>query len=199
MLQACSFVGVGIEGIVVPLRSGMTVPSNILFLSADLNQVTGLKGDGSTTYIDTNVAGTSLAQNDASASIYITEAETVAFGYYMGNGTNTTTGACMMVTATNQNYVNINGVSQQLTGVTDVGFNGMSRNNASNFDYEDSASTNYTKTSAAPSANDIFLYRSFTQAQLVQARFATYHFGPALDLATLEALQDTLISEIAAI
>ena len=50
MQSAASFVGVGIQGITVPLRDGMTVLTNNNFVAGDLNQLTGLKGDGSTKY-----------------------------------------------------------------------------------------------------------------------------------------------------
>ena len=56
MKSAASFVGVGIQGITVPLRDGMTVPTQNNFVAGDLNQLTGLKGDGSTKYIATNLA-----------------------------------------------------------------------------------------------------------------------------------------------
>jgi hypothetical protein len=70
MLSSTSFVGVGIQGVTVPLRDGMTVPTNNFFVVGDLDQLTGLKGDGSTKYIATNLAGTALLQDDASASVY---------------------------------------------------------------------------------------------------------------------------------
>ena len=46
MESSTSFVGVGIQGVTVPLRNGMTVPTNNNFVADDLNQLTGLKGDG---------------------------------------------------------------------------------------------------------------------------------------------------------
>ena len=55
MESSTSFVGVGIQGITVPLRDGMAVPTNNNFVDADLNQLTGLKGDASTKYITTGV------------------------------------------------------------------------------------------------------------------------------------------------
>ena len=53
------------------MRDGMTVPTSTTLLH--LNQLTGLKGDGSTKYIATGVsAATDLLQNDASISVYPT-------------------------------------------------------------------------------------------------------------------------------
>ena len=47
MESSTSFVGVGIQGVTVPLRDGMTVPTQNNFVAADLDQLTGLKGDAS--------------------------------------------------------------------------------------------------------------------------------------------------------
>ena len=44
-----------------------------------------------------------------------------------------------------------------------------------------------------------FAISGFVVVKEATATEATYHAGAALDLATLKALQDTLISEIAAI
>ena len=68
--SAASFVGVGIQGVTVPLKSTMTALTNNNFVAGDLNQLTGLKGDALTKYIETSVLGTDLAQNDASVSVY---------------------------------------------------------------------------------------------------------------------------------
>ena len=53
---------------------------------------------------------------------------------------------------------------------------------------------------AAQRANDLWTYIcDWSRPHLLTHRLATYHAGPALNLATLEGLQDTLITEIAAI
>ena len=69
MLSSTSFVGVGIEGVTVPLRDGMTVPTQNNFVVGDLDQLTGLESNGSTKYIDTGLIGTDLTVNDASWSL----------------------------------------------------------------------------------------------------------------------------------
>ena len=71
--SAASFVGVGIQGVTVPLKSTMTALTNNNFVAGDLNQLTGLKGDKSTKLINTNVAGNSVSINDVSFSCYTTE------------------------------------------------------------------------------------------------------------------------------
>ena len=55
-----------------------------------------------------------------------------------------------------------------------------------------------SNTSSSPSGSTMFLCARVNSASS-DARLATYHIGSALNLATLEGLQDTLITEIAAI
>jgi hypothetical protein len=194
MESSTSFVGVGIQGITVPLRSGMTVPTQNNFVDADLNQLTGLKGDGSTKYIATNVAGTALLQDDASASVHITTAATGANKFYMTN----VGGASLSLRSTPQQSLNSSSVAT-LGTVPTSGIYGASRSSSTTIDAR-SNQTSYSAaiTSIAPSANVIYVY-SIGATPSADARLATYHTGPALDLATLEGLQDTLITEIAAI
>jgi len=195
MLSSTSFVGVGIEGVTVPLRDGMTVPTtNNNFVVGDLDQLTGLKGDGSTKYIATNVAGTALLQDDASASVHITTAATGANKFYMTNAG----GASLSLRSTPQQSLNSSSVAT-LGTVPTSGVYGASRSSSTTIDAR-SNQTSYSAaiTSIAPSANDLYVY-SIGAAPSADARLATYHAGPALNLATLEGLQDTLITEIAAI
>ena len=194
MLSSTSFVGVGIQGVTVPLRDGMAVPTNNSFVADDLDQLTGLKGDGSTKYIATNVAGTALLQDDASASVHITTAATGANKFYMTNAG----GASLSLRSTPQQALNSSSIAT-LGTVPTSGIYGASRASSTTIDVR-SNQTNYSTaiTSSAPSANTIYVY-SIGAAPSADARLATYHAGPALNLATLEALQDTLITEIAAI
>jgi len=194
MKSATSFVGVGIEGVTVPLRDGMTVPTNNNFVVGDLDQLTGLKGDGSTKYIATNVAGTALLQDDASASVHITTAATGANKFYMTNAG----GASLSLRSTPQQSLNSSSLAT-LGTVPTSGIYGASRASSTTIDVR-SNNTSYSAaiTSIAPSSNDLYVY-SIGATPSADARLATYHAGPALNLATLEGLQDTLITEIAAI
>ena len=192
MKSAASFVGVGIEGITVPLRDGMTVPTNNNFVADDLDQLTGLEGDGTTKTVTTGLLGTALAQNDASISCYITGAHTVGSQFLIADSG----------TATRLRYttsVSINSITGSTFGTTPSGLFGANRTDASNIDVRNNGTT-YADTvaSIAGSATELGVFGKGSVAS-TDARLATYHIGPALDLATLEGLQDTLITEIAAI
>jgi hypothetical protein len=200
MVSACSFVGVGIQGIVVPLRSGMTVPTNNLFLSADLNQVTGLLGDGSTTYINTNVTDSDTSQDDVSMSCWISTTTVIQNAVFIGSlyhrHQSTTANFAPKLGNRNPSTNQIN-VSPNIA----IDFFGSSRTGSTNFNYViDGASGTASRTSVAPIGTDIGVFNLGNATGVYStARIATYHYGPALTLATLQALQATLISEIAAI
>ena len=170
----------------------MTVPTNNNFVADDLNQLTGLQGDGSTKTVTTGLLGTALAQNDASISCYITGAHTVGAQFLLADSGTVTR---LRYTTT----VSINSAAGYSAGTAPSGLFGANRTDASNIDVRNNGTT-YAATvaSAAGSATELGVFGKGSVAS-TNARLATYHVGPALNLATLEGLQDTLISEIAAI
>ena len=198
MLSAASFVGVGIQGITVPLRDGMTVPTQSNFVADDLDQLTGLKGDASTKLINTGYIDSDLAQNDGSLSTYVTAPATVNNTYYAGTTTVGNTGTFLR-DVSNSCQLNVHG--GLIANGTDIisGLVGASRTDSTNVNAR-SNQTNYpfTDTSTTPTSDALQIFAR-SSANRSDARLATYHAGPALNLATLEALQDTLITEIAAI
>jgi hypothetical protein len=200
MVSAASFVGVGIQGITVPLRNGMTVPTNNNFVAGDLDQLTGLKGDGSTKYIDTGVnAATNLSQNDASISVYPTSDRDVGVtSLYIASSAgnfavvNNPTG---FRSRHFNSTLSTNGTSTSVGGLI-----GISRDNASDYDWYDVGATGTNaEVSVSQSNTTIGVFATGVGSLINSSRLATYHAGPALNLATLEGLQDTLITEIAAI
>ena len=193
MVSACSFVGVGIQGVTVPLRNGMTVATNSNFVAGDLDQLTGLKGDASTKYFSTGVDASSLALNDHSWSVFLTERAT-AGRYISGQGYNhtiVTAGADLYARdASSQNYlISSSTANNRLAGT--------SRNNSANFDYLYETSGTQINPSTSIITGDITVFAESNTTNKTNARIATYHAGTALNLATLEALQATLITEIA--
>ena len=200
MKSATSFVGVGIQGVTVPLRDGMTVPTNNNFVAGDLNQLTGLKGDGSTKYIATGVsAATDLLQNDASISVYPTSDRDVGATslYIASNASNfsVVNNATGFRSRHFNSTLSTNGTSTSVGGLI-----GISRDNASDYDWYDVGATGTNAEASVSQVNlTIGVFAGGDGSLINSSRLATYHIGPALDLATLEGLQDTLITEIAAI
>lgn len=195
MLSATSFVGVGIQGIVVPLRSGMTVPTQNNFVTADLNQLTGLKGNASTKYISTGVNTSTLGINNHSLSVYLTaDREAGAKRYISGANAKLT----LLGNVTGFKTRSASATLYALGSSTAVGeLVGISRDNSSDFDWSYETSGTQLNTSTDSGSNvDIKVFAGEGGNNATAARLATYHIGPALNLATLEGLQDTLMSEI---
>jgi hypothetical protein len=114
----------------------MTVPSNNSFITADLNQLTGLKGDASLKYLGTGVNEGSLSQNDSSISVYLTtDRDVTPTSSYIGG----TIGAFAIVdNATGfrsrhmSSSLQTNGTSTAVGGII-----GISRDNSSDYDWRD--------------------------------------------------------------
>ena len=197
MLSSTSFVGVGIQGVTVPLRDGMTVPTNNNFVAADLDQLTGLKGDKASKYLDTGTIGSDYGQNDCSMSAYITSPAGITT-YVMGAGGTSSGSFLMLAISSSLEARSMSSIRRVLGGpiASLTGFVGTSRTASTGYDERaNSTSTSELVTSSTPITSAMSVFAS-SAALPTDARLATYHAGPALDLATLEGLQATLLSEI---
>ena len=201
MESSTSFVGVGIQGVTVPLRDGMTVPTQNNFVADDLNQLTGLKGDAATKLINTNVAGNSVSINNVSFSCYTTERGTSGRQYLSSFDKQVLQAGFTLpqrftFKAQSSTVVNIDSTTDS------VGFIGISRDNSADFDcYVMDREVTQVAASSGTGTTDfsLFAFRPLSPTGHNDCRISTYHIGTALDLATLEGLQDTLITEIAAV
>jgi len=207
MGSAASFVGVGIQGVTVPLKSTMTALTNNNFVAGDLDPLTGLKGDASTKYLDTGSKFNDFPQNDFSMSCNITEfIQEATDGNYLtyqsfGDGVS-------QISTQNDAGVNPNNlITRCNTRNAKINFDlgsledlyGINRTVSTEYSVQHGASsTTVTEPSQAPANQIMSIFGASTEAKS-NARMATYHIGPALNLATLRGLQATLISEIAAI
>ena len=204
MGSAASFVGVGIQGVTVPLKSTMTALTNNNFVAGDLDQLTGLKGDASTKYLDTGSKFNDFPQNDFSMSCNITEfIQETTDGNYLayqsfGDGVS-------QISTQNDAGVNPNNlITRCNTRNAKINFDlgsledlyGINRTVSTEYSVQYGASsTTVTEPSQAPANQIMSILGASTEAKS-NARMATYHIGPALNLATLEGLQATLLSEI---
>ena len=198
MLSATSFVGVGIQGVTVPLRDGMTVPTNNNFVADDLNTLTGLKGDGATKYIDTGALSAALSFSNHSLSVYLTADRELGANRYISGFNSKLT---VLGNTSGFRARSASATIYTLGSSTAVGeLIGISRDNSADFDwsYETSGTQLDTSTDLGFDTS-IKVFADRVGSNKTAARLAAYHIGPALNLATLEGLQDTLISEIAAI
>jgi hypothetical protein len=178
-------------------------PTNFNFVSGDYNRKTGLVGNGSTKYLDSNRANDEDPQNDQHMAIYVATAQSGAAGVYIGCTDPNTSGATHIgsnpgvgnMFIRNRNTVpNFNGSSSQ------TGFLGMSRALSSGYGFRSAAATSsVTQTSQAPSTDNIgVFFRIGASTGYTNARLAFYSIGESLDLALLDTRVTNLINAYAA-
>jgi hypothetical protein len=203
-----------LTGALVPLVG--TAPTNVggLFVSGDYDRETGLVGDGSTKYLDSNRNNNADPQNNRHASVYVSVAPTATgFATYMSRGDGATAGATIIQigdsaisgSSTNHLITKCSGSSTILAGnnsqsVT-LSLKGVSRNASASHTLR-SGGSNFTvsDTSASPLSGNVVIYAAATPAisAYTNARLAFYSIGESLDLALLDTRVTALVDAIAA-
>jgi hypothetical protein len=188
----------GFDGLTVPLRDGMDVGTSYNFVSGDLNVKTGLKGDGTSKYIDSNRNNNADGQNDKSIGVYISALGTrIATEGIMG--VSATAGDSHIIRASGVvayrvNFSTVGAVSGDLS----VGHVGVSRSAATQITYRVAGATNtLVQHSTTPLSGSTDIFRR--SPQFAPHRFSAYHIGPALTLATLDGILATFMSEVDAV
>jgi hypothetical protein len=197
-----------IAGALTPLVPSMPTPTNNNFVSGDYSRTTGLKGDASTKYLDTNLLANADGQDDFHLSVYETELHNTGggtagiLGYTDFPGSSN---AAQIVYRYNSLFIQRakDNNSTQLNRGTVTGYSGIVRSNSANFDYRYPGGTGtITGTSTpAPSANMFVFANNLpgTGAYIrANCRATFYSFGAAITLADLDSRVSTLVTEIGA-
>jgi hypothetical protein len=195
-----------LNGALVPLKG--TAPTNFNFVAGDYNRKTGLVGDGSTKYLNSNRGNNVDPQNSRHIAAYATQGMGSAVVEVMiGSDTVSVDGVSLIYNnADNALYMHSsqnsipspNGVSG-FGGA--VGFVGHSRSSSGSFTGRfGSSNTTFTQASEAPDSGNIAV---FARTPASPARFATcrlsfYSIGESLDLALLDARVTQLMAALAA-
>jgi hypothetical protein len=188
-----------LAGALVPLVG--TAPTNVNFVSGDYNRKTGLVGDGSTKYLNSNRAGNADPQNSFHATVYAQTAATPSSStqLYFGNfPLPTAVGASNMGISSNLVfYRNRNQNFDFGSGSTATGLIGSSRSLSTEYvGRANSANTTFIRSSETPASSNILLYRdgSTTSPFYSNVRLAFYSIGESLNLALLDARVTDLIT-----
>jgi hypothetical protein len=203
-----------LNGALRPLKG--TAPTNVggLFVSGDYNRKTGLVGDGSTKYLDSNRNNNADPQDSFHLSIYRTVVEASGVSINIGGGTGSDTGRSSISVAISQPLNNglffrcrtadgnettglPVGVGQQST----AGFIGASRTSSTNVNLRlpNGTGGSLTRTSQTPFNGNIGVFASASgsvASTYTASRLAFYSIGESLDLALLDARVTTLINAI---
>ena len=190
-----------LSGILTPVVG--PTPTNVNFVTADYNRRTGLGDPANVTkYLNANRANNADPQNNHSMSVFLSSVNASSPSIQLYIGTFAVGGADIGIAGnalfarSRSQTNNVNSVGTAST----VGFIGTSRSNAANFVMRfNGADTTLTRTSEVPADGNTFVFReSGGTAYPTNARIAAYHIGQAIDLASLDAIQSTLISSLAA-
>jgi hypothetical protein len=198
---SCIFAGARtLAGSLIPLVG--TAPTNFNFVSGDYNRKTGLVGNGTTKYLDSNRNNNADPQDSKHVALYVSDKG--------NNGT-------VLASAGWADQIGETALGWSTTAystINEAGWNsrsGLTYANADNslFGVSRSASANLVtrlhgnnvssaETSQVPFNQNIFLYRSSNGVFYSSARLAFYSIGESLDLAKLDTRVTTLINAIAA-
>ena len=182
-----------LSGALIPLVG--TAPTNTAFSSVDYNRKTGLIGDGSTKWLNSNRNNNADPQDSKHLAVYRSAAATADSGLIGSNAT--TTGHSHIYTGFGLFIFRNNaGTAGNVTLDSTAGFLGTSRAASSSFTtrVRESQATE-TVTSQTPANASI---RVFDTVGRTNARLAFYSIGEALDLGLLRTRVDTLYSAIGA-
>lgn len=192
-----------LAGALVPLVG--TAPTNFNFVSGDYNRKTGLVGNGSTKYLNSNRTATATSPTDYHQAVYLSAKPTSGSAFVASDNLST------------QRYILYSNVSADETrvisgtlpnayfggaGSLEPGFKGALRDNSSTFNARANSTTSTISAPAgASTALTSFVFATNgngSAASHCNARLSFYSIGESLDLALLDARVTTLINAIGA-
>lgn len=188
----CVFAGARtLGGALVPIVG--PAPSNNAFLAADYNRKTGLKGNGSTKYLDTGYSHQTDAQNSRHMSTWVSERVSSSSNeYFLGIGGGVTGSSVIGVRNDANSDTRFASVSDTVDNPNNkyTGFHGLSRAASGSYTRRLSGGdTSQTRTSQSPRAGNIFAFATNNSGASAHTTVRLYHYsaGAAVTLSTLEA------------
>jgi hypothetical protein len=199
-IKACCIMAAwdGLNGALYPLKG--TAPTNYNFVAGDYDRETGLLGDGSTKYLDSNRAANAEPAGNYHMSVY-----------YPGPGTGGRTIGAYSGGAFADDFLSYGSEFSrnrsrdlaQPAGAFALGFQATNRDSLNSFIYRNNGINvpGQTTTAANPGGRNMFV---FAQNDNGPARFHSdaglsfYSIGESLDLALLDARVTALVNAIGA-
>jgi hypothetical protein len=175
-----------------------TAPTSFNFVDGDYNRKTGLVGDGTTKYLDSNRNNDADPQNSNHLAVYATTAQQNAtIGAGVGEAGATAISNTTVIRGRSRSAT-LGTSSLQLT----TGFHGINRSDQSTFLMRGNGSLQSIsqQSQTAFSGNVLVFTRGASAAPIdyTSSRLAFYSIGEALDLALLDARVTDLINALSA-
>jgi hypothetical protein len=189
-----------LDGALVPLVGA--APTRFNFVAGDYNRETGLAGNASDKYLDSNRAGNADPQNSRHVSLWVTSWTLDRGSAPLFNNGGSGSGRIYMQRDGVTNNLNVSIANSLNVGVTDgaiqSGFFGINRSASSTINYAiGSLSASVSSTSATPNSGNFRPYITTAGPLYSTARLSFYSIGESLNLALLDARVSTLMTDIA--
>jgi hypothetical protein len=203
-IKACCVMAAwdGLNGALIPLKGD--APTNFNFVSGDYDRKTGLIGDGSTKYLDSNRNNNADPQNNQHLAVWASSPGQIQSLYISSSSGTEGTGASgfgvwvgnyLFFRSRTNSPVSLPNGSGSSTGLI-----GISRSSSANFSYR-ASQTNYigNPASETPRNGNITVFaEDGSTSYRSGGRLAFYSIGESLDLAQLDTRVSNLITAIGA-
>jgi hypothetical protein len=184
-----------LAGALIPLAG--TAPTNNNFVSGDYNRKTGLKGDGSTKYLASNVLRSQNPSASNHLSVHVTQAVTHGsiaqnYAYYIGSSDTQS-----IVSSSILSYIAMSANSgwQNTGALGATGFLGVNRGSISTVNSQiRNASQAFSAGVLTGLDRDIRILMGYNTDHWNNGRITFYSIGESLDLAKLDARVTALIT-----
>ena len=191
-----------LAGALVPLV-GAAPTNNGPFVSGDYNRKTGLVGDGSTKYLDSNRNNNADPQNSKHVSVFLSTDQSTNVGAYAGSG-NSSGDSLLRSNLSNKarSFAANSSALSTSTINTLSGFLGVSRSESASVSLQANKSAIVAaQASASPTNRNIWIFAQSSGTAYhtsASTRLAFYSIGESLNLALLDARVTDLINAFAA-
>ena len=194
-----------LSGALVPLVG--TAPTNNNFVSGDYNRKTGLRGNASNKYLDSNRNNNADPQNDCHLAVYATRRNASGNRGLIGRrSTGSSLGAKTIDITTSVLFASVPSIDGRDTGSAWANnvttFAGFSRSASGSYTSRNGGTnTNQTRTSGTPNNGNIWVFGVNNGGSLqspTESDIMFYSIGESLTLASFDSAITTLVNAFAA-
>ena len=187
-----------LNGALVPLAGD--APTNFNFVSADYDRVTGLKGDASTKYLDSNRSNAADPQDNNHNAVFVSEFSSDT-GIHLGTKSGVSGPNGLFFTAgRHSGHSRRNPSTSSIIDPASLGFLAITRSSPSGWLIRNSSELTVSDSSQEPTPENVLLFARKSSSDNLEfisdGRLTFYSVGESTDLAALDARLTTLMTEI---
>ena len=208
-IKACCIMAAwdGLNGALYPLKGA--APTNYNFVAGDYDRETGLVGNGTTKYLNSNRASNADPRNNQHIACWVSTASTTTsgtnqFAAYIAAGSSTSETSIGRLDQNSANYFIRSRTSgfafDQVSGASNTGLVGLSRAAGASYVFRSGGTdTTFTRasTDSASVTQEFGVFRDPTNAiSYNNGRLAFYSIGESIDLALLDTRTTRFMAEM---